>query len=183
MRLFIGIDIPQDLKEELSRLTDKLKKCDCDAKWVELQNLHLSLKFLGEVDEDKIKNIKEILNATGNKHPALELNFENFGFFPNEKYPRVFFVATDKEGELKRIYSDIETALQNLGFEKEERFKSHITLARFRSLKNIEALKKQVGSLTIKDKFTVNEITLFKSTLKPQGPVYEKIASAVLSIL
>ena len=108
---------------------------------------------------------------------------ENLGFFPNEKFPRVFFVATDKEEELKNIYSSIEDALQNIGFEKEERFNSHITLARFRSLKNIEILKKQLETLTITGKFSANEITLFKSILKPQGPVYEKIFSAPLSTL
>ena len=180
MRLFIAIDLPQNLREELSHLTTKLKKCDADAKWVEPQNLHLSFKFLGETNEDKIKSIEKILNAVAKKHKTLELNLEKFGFFPNEQSPRVFFIATDKEEELKKIYSSLEDALQNIGFEKEERFKSHITLARFRSLKNIEVLKKQVKSLTIKGAFTAREITLFKSTLKPQGPVYEKLFSTLL---
>lgn len=180
MRLFIAIDIPQNLKEELSRLTTKLKKCDADAKWVEMQNLHLSLKFLGEVAEDKIKKIEEIISVVGKKYITLELSLENFGFFPNEKHPRVFFVATDKEEELKKIYSEIEDALRGTGFEKEERFKSHITLARFRSAKNIEILRKQIESTIVKGKFPANEIALFKSALTPQGPVYEKTFSASL---
>lgn len=180
MRLFIAIDIPQNLKEELSRLVTKLRKYDADAKWVEPQNLHLSLKFLGETNEEIIKKIEEIISLAAKQHKALELNLERFGFFPNEKSPRVFFVATDKEEELKKIYSCLEDALQNLGFEKEKRFKSHITLARFKSLKNIELLKKQIGSIPVKGSFPANEITLFKSTLKPQGPVYEKIFSAPL---
>lgn len=183
MRLFIAIDLPQSLKEELSRLTTKLKKCDADAKWVETQNLHLSFKFLGETSEDKIKSMEEILNAATKKYKALELNLENFDFFPDEKRPRVFFVTTDKGKELKEICSDIEDSLQNIGFKKDERFKSHITLARFRSAKNIEVLKSDLESITVKGKFIVNEITLFKSTLKPQGPVYEKIFSATLSTL
>jgi 2'-5' RNA ligase len=183
MRLFVAIDLPQNLKEELSRLTAKLKKCDCDAKWVEPQNLHLSFKFLGETSEDKIKSIEEILNTAAKKHKMLELNLENFGFFPNEKRPRVLFVTTDNEEELRGICSSFEDSLQNIGFEKDERFKSHITLARFRSAKNIEVLKKELGSITVKGKFIVNEITLFKSILKSQGPIYEKIFSAALSIL
>jgi 2'-5' RNA ligase len=178
MRLFIAIDLPQDLKENLSRIVTKLKKCDADAKWVEPQNLHLSLKFLGETSEDKVKNIEEILNAAGKKHSALELNLENFGFFPDDIRPRVFFLTTDKEEELKKICSSLEDTLQNIGFEKDERFKSHITLARFRSAKNIEALKSELESIKIKGKFNVNEIALFKSILKPQGPIYEKIFSA-----
>ncbi len=180
MRLFIAIDIPQDLKDVLSRLLLKLKKSDVDAKWVLTQNLHLSLKFLGEVDEAKIKNIEEILDSAGKQFSSLELNFEKFGFFPDEKRPRVFFVATDKEEELKKIYSFLEDNLQKLDFVKEERFKSHITLARFRSQRNTEALKKQIESIAIKGKFQANEITLFKSILKPQGPTYEKIASVLL---
>ncbi|MFA5272209.1 MAG: RNA 2',3'-cyclic phosphodiesterase [Candidatus Omnitrophota bacterium] len=178
MRLFIGIDLPKSLKEELSRLTAKLKKCDCDTKWVQVQNLHLSFKFLGEVNEEKIKNIEEIISTSGKQHKTLELNLEKFGFFPNEKYPGVFFVATDTEEKLKRIYSFLEDNLQTLGFKKEERFKSHITLARFRSSKNIEVFKKQLESIAVKGKFPVNEITLFRSILKPQGPIYEKLFSA-----
>jgi len=179
MRLFIAIDLPQDLKEELSHLMTKLKKCAADAKWVEPQNLHLSLKFLGEVAEDKIKKIEDIISIVSKKYMTLELSLEKFCFFPNKTHPRVFFVATDKGEEMKKIYSSFEDALQDIGFKKEGRFKSHITLARFRSSKNIDVLKKQIESITIKGEFPANEIILFKSILNPQGPIYEKIFSAL----
>jgi 2'-5' RNA ligase len=108
------------------------------------------------------------------------LNLTKFGFFPNENYIRIVFIATDKEEILKKVAFELEEGLEKLGFPKEGRFSSHLTLARLRSKKNLDCLKKEIKNIAIREKFVVSEITLFKSTLKPTGPVYEKIFSAQL---
>jgi 2'-5' RNA ligase len=180
MRLFIAIDIPSDLKEKLSRLIAKLKKCDLDAKWVNSANIHMTLKFLGEVDKEQLNEVKNIITATSAKFSKLELSINGLGFFPNENSPRVFFVSTDKEEILKNIAEELENRLESLGFAKEGRFKSHLTLARFRSKKNIDCLKNEIKDISMEGKITVEEITLFKSTLNAQGPIYEKILCATL---
>jgi 2'-5' RNA ligase len=180
MRLFIAIDIPEDLKEKLSRIVTRLKKCDLDAKWVNTSNIHMTLKFLGEASEEQLDKIKNIINTTAGNFSKLELNVGGFGFFPNETSPRVFFISTDNEEILRNISVQLEDKLEVLGFAKDGRFKSHLTFARFRSKKNIDCLKNEIKDMAIEAKFEVSEIVLFKSQLKPTGPVYEKIFSAAL---
>ncbi|MEI8349211.1 MAG: RNA 2',3'-cyclic phosphodiesterase [Candidatus Omnitrophota bacterium] len=180
MRLFIAIDLPDEIKQKLALLIKGFTKYDLDAKWVQDKNLHLSLKFLGEVTEEKIAEIQKVIKEAADWSSCLEATLNNFGFFPNEKHPRVFFVATNREEELKHIAMKLEDALEKLGFAKENRFTSHITLARLKSTKNIEALKNELKKVSVQEKMPVKEIVLFKSTLKPTGPVYERIFSAAM---
>jgi 2'-5' RNA ligase len=175
MRLFIAIDLPSSVKEKIAQLIKTLKKLDLEAKWVETANLHLSLKFLGEVEEKNTEEIKRIVADVAVNASQFEINLYSFGFFPNEKYPRVFFVATDKEDVLRNIAVHLEDRLAMIGFPKENRFKSHITLARFKGIKNIDLLKAEMKNIAIEEKSSVEEIALFKSTLTKTGPIYEKI--------
>lgn len=145
MRLFIALNLPADIKAHLQQTQDILKKCAVEAKWVETKNLHITLKFLGEIkEESKTEKIKEIIAAGGRRFNSISVSLTNFGFFPNENRPRVFFIATDKEDSLKNIADFLEDKLEPLGFAKENRFKSHITLARLKSPKNIDCLKKEM---------------------------------------
>jgi 2'-5' RNA ligase len=178
MRLFIAIDFPKNIKEKLAAKVTILKKCDLAAKWVNIDNLHLTLKFLGDVKEDNLDKIKNIITKAAKQFKPLEVNLVNFGFFPNEKRPRVFFMATDHEEILKSISRILEEDLEKLGFRKEDRFKSHITLARLKGPKNIDCLKRAIKNISLDERFLINEIALFKSTLTRTGPVYEKIFTA-----
>lgn len=180
MRLFIAIDIPEDLKEKLSCIVTRLKKCDLDAKWVNTSNIHMTLKFLGETREEDLDKIKNRMSNACQLFTKLELSCGNFGFFPDEKSPRVFFVSTDKEEILRNISLELENKLEGLGFPKEGRFKAHLTIARLRSKKNIDCLKNEIKNIPIEAKFAVSEIILFKSLLKPTGPVYEKVFCSAL---
>jgi len=180
MRLFIAIDIPEDLKEKLSRVVIRFKKCDLDAKWVNTSSIHMTLKFLGEASEEQLDKIKNTISTTAGNFSKLELNVGGFGFFPNETSPRVFFISTDNEEILRNISLQLEDKLEVLGFAKEGRFKSHLTLARFRSKKNIDCLMNEIKNISVEEKFAVSEIILFKSLLKPAGPIYEKLFSAAL---
>ena len=166
MRLFIAIDLPDNLKEKINQSIKILRKCDIDAKWVQDKNLHLSLKFLGETDQEKLAEIKKIINLTAQEYQEIELYTESFGFFPNEIRPRVFFLGTDKGEELKRIAVSLEGRLEKLGFIKENRFAPHITLARLKSIKNISGLKSELKNISVKEKIPVSEIALFQSILK-----------------
>ncbi|MCK9573291.1 MAG: RNA 2',3'-cyclic phosphodiesterase [Candidatus Omnitrophica bacterium] len=180
MRLFIAIDIPENLKEKLRVVSAKLKKCDLDAKWVNSENIHMTLKFLGETQEEQIEKIKNIAASIACQFSKLELNTGGFGFFPNENSPRIFFISTDKEEILKNISLKLEDKLEGLGFPKEGRFKPHLTIARFRTKKNIARLKDEIKNISIEGKFMASELILFKSMLTPAGPVYEKMFRAPL---
>jgi len=178
MRLFIGIDLPSPIKEKIGRIINSLKECDLDARWVNSKNVHLTLKFLGQVEEEKISLISKSIEGIANEFNILKTEFRYFGFFPNNKKPKVLFIGTDQDNTLKNIFQKLENKLEGLGFKKEDRFKSHITLARLKSLKNITCLKDKIEKLALPDSFIIDKIILFKSTLSNLGPIYEKVFSA-----
>ena len=181
MRTFIAIDLPAVVKEKISATQIKLKKIDPSAKWVRPDNMHLTLKFLGEVEQEKIPEIKKTMESVAAKHPALTVTLEAFGFFPNEKRPRVFFISTSGQKALKALADDLETALQRLGFEPEGRFQSHVTLARLTQSKNADYLLTEIKNIKLGESFHIGEIILYKSTLTGTGPIYEIIAKIALT--
>lgn len=172
MRLFIAIGLPDDIKQKIAALEESLQEISLNAKWVEPANLHLTLKFLGNCPTEKIVPIKEVIATTARKFKSFTPALKEFGFFPNPKRPRVFFIHTSEETTLKSIAQDLEEGLEKIGFPKEDRFKSHITLARFKSPKNINSLAARLKDIPLGDSFGVTEITLFESTLTPEGPLY-----------
>jgi 2'-5' RNA ligase len=175
MRVFIAIDLPPFIKDRIGEVIAKLQECNVDAKWVKPTNLHLTLKFLGEVDKEKIEEIKMVMENISNKFYNFKISFKGFGFFPSGNNPRVFFIATTAEETLKQISIQCEEELEKIGFKKENRFKSHITLARLRKRRNIDCLKKRLKDISLKETCLLKEITLFKSTLTKEGPIYEEI--------
>ena len=182
MRTFIAVDLPKELKEKISSIIEKLAKCDLQAKWVKPENIHMTLKFLGNVDEKQIDVVKSIISEVTLTFKKIVVECSEFGFFPNEKHPRVFFIKTDKEDQLRKIYQELEEKLSHIGFEKEERFKSHLTLCRFKGKRNIDCLIREIKGIKFSQKLNIEEIALFKSTLTRSGPIYEKIFTASLAI-
>lgn len=193
MRLFIAIDLPQEIKDFLAGLQTRLKKSGADIKWVSPKNIHLTLKFLGEIDDthlvDKINSVLE--NIASNK-PPFRISFNSIGAFPSLKSARIIWVGVNKgQDTIKEISEDFENKLQDLGIAKEDRpFSSHITIGRTRSSLNREKLIKGIDELSteIFDKknpveFTVTAITLFKSTLTAKGPIYEVVKDAKFKVI
>jgi len=180
MRTFIAIGLPERIKNKIAELENDLKKCDLAFRWVKPENLHLTLKFLGDIGQGQITKIKEAITKVSGKFAAFEAGFNGFGFFPNERRPRVFFISIDKEKLLKSIAGELEEELETLGFEKKNRFKSHLTLARIKDLKNIECLKAKIKNTQLDEKFLIRAIILYKSTLTKEGPIYGKIARSSL---
>ena len=180
MRAFIAIDLPERIKSKIAELENDLKKCDLAFRWVKPENLHLTLKFLGNIDQEQVSKIKEAIAKVSGKFAAFETSFNGFGFFPNERRPRVFFISIDKEELLKSIATELEEELETLGFEKEGKFKSHITLARIKDLRNIESLKAKIKNTQLDEKFPTDTISFYKSILIKEGPIYGKIARSSL---
>lgn len=180
IRTFIAIEIPDSLRHELSQLQQDLRESGADAKWVGPQNLHLTLKFLGDTPEEKIKDIKEVLCKIAGETGGCEVNFAGLGVFPKLDFPRVIWVGIEKGKEnLIRLAGIIEERLSKLGFPEEKRtFSAHLTLGRVRSPKNKDRLKKIIEERTnfkAKNLMNVNKIILFRSQLTPQGPIYTKL--------
>ena len=187
MRTFIAIELPGQIKDALAAVIGQLKQSGADVKWVQPQNIHLTLKFLGEPDDKKVKQISEILDEVGKNHQAFQIRINSLGAFPNTKSPRVLWVGIDLgDSETKKIAEDLENSICKVGIPKEEReFSSHITIGRTRSPAGKEKLTQAItimGEKIGKENFNfmAGAITLFKSTLTPKGPIYEPLKVATL---
>jgi 2'-5' RNA ligase len=187
MRTFIAIEISEGMREALGQAQSHLRYAGADVKWVETGNIHLTLKFLGEVHEEKVEKIKSILDSIARDMKPFALTLNGIGAFPKIAYPRVIWVGLYKgAAESKVLAERIDDALSKIGFQKEARpFASHLTIGRVRSSKNLPALKEKIQSLdsqlsTHNSQLTTH-IILFKSTLTPNGPIYTKLHESRLA--
>lgn len=175
MRLFLGLPASLSLKDQVSVL---LKEKPFKASWVKVENLHITLKFLGEVEEKKANKIIESFEEIVKPIKYRKLPFEGASAFPNEKRPRVLFLKFKEDPEIINYQKGIEERFSKEGFEKEERdFKIHLTIARFKFPPDPEKFKKLLEKLSNEkiEPFEVSEIVLFESILKPEGPVYNPL--------
>jgi len=182
MRTFIGIELSEDIKDALGQIQSHLKYSGADVKWIEKNNIHLTLKFLGEVSEEKIGKIKDIMNNIGKEMKQFEISLKNIGAFPKIEFPRVIWADLDKgAAESAELAKRIDESLSKIGFQKESRpFAAHLTIGRVRSPKNKEALIEKMRSLNETQDTSgkgqiVSSVTLFQSTLTPKGPIYTKL--------
>ncbi|MCL4536003.1 MAG: RNA 2',3'-cyclic phosphodiesterase [Nitrospirae bacterium] len=185
MRCFIAIDMSEDIKGSISDVIERCGLKSKGIKWVSVENIHLTLKFLGDVKEDLIPEIEKRLALICMGHNIFNINIRDAGAFPNFKYPNVLWVGMDESEDLKRLYEDIEESMSELGFEKENRrFSPHLTIGRVKDRKGIEPVIKEL--YTFKDAFfgsiEVKEVLLMRSILKPTGAEYSKIADFKLSL-
>lgn len=175
IRAFIAIETPTAVKEALLRLRDRLKPELHGASWSRPEGFHLTLKFLGNISQETCEKIKENLPAATRRAP-IEISFGRIGVFPNPHKARVLWIGLDKGApECKSLFESIEAPLEKLGFTREERsFSAHLTLARFRNPRPVppEILQTE---FTIPS-FTAASVILFRSTLKPDGAVYTRLA-------
>jgi len=187
MRTFIAIELPNEIRNSLSRLQEQLKTSGADVKWVAPENIHLTLKFLGEVEEKKLEKITQIIEDTCGERNKFQIRIASLGAFPKIDFPRVIWVGLDLgDKETKEIAKELEQNLAKIGIPKEDRsFSSHITIGRMRSTLNreklVQNLRNKLGGQNLE--FCVNKITLFKSTLTPKGPIYEVLKEANLKTI
>jgi len=176
MRLFVGIELPENIKKEIEEIGKELKKKVKEAKVVRKGNLHITLKFLGEVKEEKISEIDKKLKEVSEYFAPFSVSVGKIGNFPEGKRMRVLWVGVESNGILNKINFKIEKVLSTIGFKEENRFKEHITIARFKStpdMKFIENLKEKYSSFL--GEFRIESFSLIKSNLTPEGPIYKNL--------
>jgi len=188
MRTFIAIALPESITKLLGRIQEELKKSQADVKWVETSNIHLTLKFLGELDHGQIEQVSTVLTQVGSKIRPFEASLGGLGAFPSLRYPRVIWVGVGKgDQNIRELAALVEDSLFEIAIPREDKpFSSHITLGRTRSsLNNLRlsaALSHAGGTYKAENpEFHVGRITLFKSTLTPKGPLYESLAEPILT--
>ncbi len=179
MRLFVALEIPPAVRENLATLLDSLRAITREPRWVRVENLHVTLKFLGEVAEEKVAAARTALGAVRSGQ-AVTLEFRGLGFFPNEKHPRVFWAGIEASANLKTLAADIEGAMEKLGIPREQReFSPHLTLARFERARLPEALRKTIAENAQREfgPLQTNKFHLIQSKLKPSGAEYTTLTS------
>lgn len=170
MRTFIAIEIPQNIKQKIYDAFKKEREKEKGIKWVEKENLHITLKFLGEIEKEKVKDIEKILDEIPLKFKSFEAKLEEIGTFPDFKNPRVLWVGVSPREKIEEIFKFIEERIEKekIDVSKEEReFHPHITIARIKVKGRFSFERKKFG-----ENFKINRIALFKSDLRPEGPIY-----------
>ncbi|WP_297069757.1 RNA 2',3'-cyclic phosphodiesterase [Thermococcus sp.] len=183
MRAFIAIDLNDEVREGLVRAQERIGNKAAKIKFVEPENLHVTLKFLGEIDDATAEEVKKALAEVAKKHRKHRVRVKGIGTFPNPNYVRVIWAGIENDGGIKAIAADVERDMRRLGFKKEKDFVAHITLGRVKFVRDRLELAMALKGLANEDfgEFEVNAIELKKSTLTPKGPIYETVARFELS--
>ncbi|MEK6563835.1 MAG: RNA 2',3'-cyclic phosphodiesterase [Candidatus Omnitrophota bacterium] len=186
MRIFIAIKLENEIKDKLSQIQEELKSAQADVRWVKPENIHLTLKFLGEtpVEETKIPEIIRCLKELGGQIKPFTARISGMGAFPSLKSARVIWVGVKEDTtELTKLAGMIEDSLVKLGFPEEKRkFSAHLTLGRLRSNKNKDKLGQKLEKFKIPGlSVRINSIALFESVLHPTGAAYQKLSEISLS--
>ena len=181
MRCFVAVDLEDpDLLNALGRIQDGLRGVGADLKCVERENIHLTMRFLGDVGEGVLEDLQGLIS--GVNFPPFGMGLRGVGTFPNLRRPRVIWVGiTRGVDELKGIFDRLESGLVGMGFRPERRgFSPHITIARVRSGRNRDRLVKQVMDHTDDEigEMEVQHVRLKKSVLTPRGPIYSTLAQS-----
>ncbi|MBS3114394.1 RNA 2',3'-cyclic phosphodiesterase [Candidatus Woesearchaeota archaeon] len=170
MRLFIAIDF-NELRDYFVELQELLPK---NAKLSLTKTFHLTLKFLGEVQPDKVNTLIDSLKKI--KFEPFNAFLDSIGIFPTENYIRVVWIGVKPEEKIIKIQKQIDELLKPI-FKKENDFKAHITLARVKYIEDKKQFLQQLKNIKVENKkVEVRNFKLIKSTLTPKGPVYEDLA-------
>jgi 2'-5' RNA ligase len=184
LRFFIAIELSEKVKSALTELQRELKQCKADIRWVKPDNIHLTLKFLGDTDEKITGNIVEEIKAACIGYKEFALEIKGVGVFPDMRAPKVLWVGISDNDFLTGLQKSIEDGLAKLGFSPEKRrFRPHLTLGRFKSSLGKEGLydKIEVDKNISLGSIEVKSIFLIKSELTPSGAEYTKIAGTGLN--
>jgi 2'-5' RNA ligase len=190
LRAFIAVEIPSEIHKAIESKTSSLRAM-LDSRlvrWVPTGNIHLTLKFLGDVSPASVEMLSQMLSAEVSQHTSFELKFGGLGAFPNPRRPRVIWIGIQAPAELEALQRGIEAAAATLGYPNEKRpFSPHLTIGRVKQRTGSAGMQKiraaleeaQIGSLGTAQ---VKAMHLFKSDLKPTGAVYTRLFSAPLKI-
>ena len=173
MRLFIAFDVPHGIKEYLAHMQGIIGSNLAEIRWAKKEQMHLTLKFLGEVQPNAADKIKDELRKI--RFNPFDVYLGSIGVFPNENYIRVVWVGLEPEDRIIGLQRSIDEKLKGL-FKKEKDFKAHITLGRVKYARGKEQVLSKLRSINVEKKnFIVDKFKLMKSTLTMDGPVYEVV--------
>lgn len=176
IRTFIAIEIPSNIQRKIEVFQSILRDIKPRGiSWVKVKNIHLTLKFLGDVERSQIDAINSAVAKACEEQPAFSISVDETGFFPNHQRPRVIWIGCrDKEKQLVKLHSLIDIELAKLGFEKENRqFSPHLTIGRVKDNQGLSRVVQVVNASHFSGGlFQVQKILVLRSQLHPTGSIY-----------
>jgi RNA 2',3'-cyclic 3'-phosphodiesterase len=180
IRSFLALELPPQIKQELLRIHEVLKRSSLEVRWVRPEGIHLTVVFMGDVQEASIPPIIKMIGEVCSYYGPFPVALRSMGCFPNSRNPRVLWVGVESDrGRMSRFRDGLQEILLPFGIRTEKRdFRPHLTLGRFKRpgkvKSELEALLLKHGGLTSPFS-SLNELILFRSDLKPGGAVYTKM--------
>jgi 2'-5' RNA ligase len=189
LRAFIAIEIPPNIQAAIEKQTARLRQAlgNETVRWIPAQNMHLTLKFLGDIASSHVDFLKQLLTREATLHSQFDLQIGGLGSYPTSRRPRILWVGLHIPAELVALQKSIEAGTTRLGYEQEERdFAPHLTIGRVRqnaSPADLPKIRAAMDNIQLGNIGTarVDSVHLFKSELQPNGSVYTKLFSAPLS--
>ncbi len=185
MRTFIAVPLPPACKLLLSQIQEKLRAFNAEVRWVALDSIHLTLKFLGEIDPALLPELGRHLHEASAGAPPLRVAVGGLGGFPNLRNPRVLWCGVGGDTELLgELQKRVEEACRPLGFAPEERaFHPHLTLGRVQGKRNLQPLLDYIKiAAQPESTFTAEAYNIYRSELRPRGAVYSVLETIVLGV-
>ncbi len=184
IRAFIAISVPEPVLQAIVKAQEGFQGSGLSIRWVRKEGIHLTLKFLGDIDRDDIEKIRAAMERVAEAFSPFTLRGEGVGVFPNLKRPRVVWVGVSGDVEpLRGLQRDLESQLDSLGFPKEKRsFSGHLTMGRVKGRLDRTKLSRVLEGLGDfrTESFTAQSVVLFQSDLRPEGAVYSRLAEVPL---
>ncbi len=177
LRAFLAIDVDEDLKAKMYKIIKQFKKIDANIKYVDLENLHLTLKFFGDIDTEGIDLLSSKIESVVSNFDNFTVKIKGCGAFPNTKRIKVIWLGIDEDEIVKKLHDELDKEFVKLGFDKDKKFSSHLTIGRMRNAKGKDKVKSTIEEFSEVEigEMTVDKIVLKKSTLTPHGPIYEDL--------
>jgi len=172
MRSFLALEVPRPDREKIRKIISRFQDRHLPIKWVEFENLHITVKFLGEIEENKTAGIATGLKELCGFFPSFKTCLSGLGCFPSPHNPRVLWAGVSQgEDKMRLLVHDLENLLVKHGIPRDDKqFHPHLTFGRIKTFCKVDDILDQEF---MGDPFTVNSLVLFKSQLRPEGPLYE----------
>lgn len=184
IRAFVAFKLPDDIIRRAASLQDALRAHGLKLRWVKPQNLHLTLKFLGDIPQTDAPMVGSAVEKAFAAQSPLEMTLQGMGVFPGIKRPRVLWIGFGGQLEdLKQVHHELEDQLERIGYDRDKRgFKAHLTIARIKGAVAPDQLQtaiQEVGRFEPMA-FVARQVALYKSDLRPQGAIYTVLAEKTL---
>lgn len=177
VRAFLAIELEDELRHKIYEIEKEFKKIDAKIVYVEEKNLHITLKFFGEIDLQGLDKISDKIESVLKNYEPFGINIKGCGAFPSTDHIKAIWFGTQDNKIINQLHNDLDAEFDSIGIEKDKNYSSHVTFARMKSEKNKDEVRREIEKYEKHEigPMNVKKIILMESTLTARGPVYKPI--------